>query len=306
MPQSQQAFHVFDLRQAVDRFLDYLVVEAGLSENTILAYRADLNKFVTHLDRKRIDIRKLTPVQIQEFLRSLSVAGLAISSIARHLAAVRMFLKYLYMTAAVDRDVTTLIDSPKKWKNLPNVVHYKQISALLEAPDPEEAAYLRDRAILELLYATGMRVSELVTLNTGSVNPTVGYVRVIGKGRKERIIPVGTAALDALEDYVTMFRPTLVGPDSDDALFLSRTGRPLDRTAAWRIVVKYAERIGMTGRITPHTLRHSFATHMLQGGADLRVVQELLGHADVTTTQIYTHVDRSHLKQIHRRYHPLQ
>lgn len=295
-----------DLDEAIDRFLDYLVVEAGLASNTIIAYRRDLNKFTYHLDHHQIDIRHVTPLQIQGFLRSLSEAGLAISSIARHLATVRMFLRYLHVAGLLERDVTTLIDSPKKWKYLPHVAHYKQIAALLESPDPEDPAHLRDRAILELLYATGMRVSELVTLKTDSINSTVGYLRCIGKGGKERIIPVGAPALEAVDEYVKILRPALASPKSADALFLSRTGRPLDRTNAWRIVVKYAERIGMAGRITPHTLRHSFATHMLQGGADLRVIQELLGHVDVTTTQIYTHVDRSHLKQIHRRYHPLQ
>jgi integrase/recombinase XerD len=297
---------VLDVRQNIPLFLDFLTIECGLADNTILAYRRDLTKFSDYSETRRIDVRTLTPTQLQGFLVQLDEDGLALSSIARHYAAVRMFLRYLYLEKKVDRDITTIVESPKKSKPLPKVMHYSQVEALLDAPDPADPPYLRDKAILETLYATGMRVSELVGLKTDSMNLKVGYVRVFGKGNKERIIPVGRVAIDAVEKYQTILRPAMTGPKSDDGLFLSRTGRPLDRTMCWRIVKKYARRAGLHDSVTPHTLRHSFATQLLAGGADLRMVQEMLGHVDVTTTQIYTHVDRSHLQKAHAQFHPFQ
>jgi len=297
---------VLDVRQNIPLFLDFLTVECGLADNTILAYRRDLTKFADYTENGRIDVRTLSPTELQGFLIRLHDDGLALSSIARHYAAVRMFLRFLYLEKKVDRDITSIVESPKKSKPLPKVMHYSQVEALLDAPDPADPPYLRDKAILETLYATGMRVSELVGLKIDSINLKVGYVRVFGKGNKERIIPVGRLAIAAVEKYITILRPALTGPKTDDALFLSRTGRPLDRTMCWRIVKKYARRAGLHDSVTAHTLRHSFATQLLAGGADLRMVQEMLGHVDVTTTQIYTHVDRSHLQKAHAKYHPFQ
>jgi integrase/recombinase XerD len=197
-----------------------------------------------------------------------------------------------------------LMESPKRWRSIPNARRYEQVAKLLNAPEPSFEFYLRDRALLELLYATGMRVSEVVHLSVDQVNRKLGYVRCIGKGRKERIIPVGRYAIDALDRYLDLLRPRLLGDHHTTALFLSRTGRPLDRTNMWRVVRKYARLADIEGALSPHTLRHCFATHLLAGGADLRIVQELLGHADVSTTQVYTHVDEAQLKQVHRKYHP--
>jgi integrase/recombinase XerD len=231
---------------------------------------------------------------------------LAISSIARHLAAVKMFLRYLAMTGLSSHDITSMLESPRKWFNLPHTLHYKQVNALLAAPNLDDAFGLRDRAILELLYATGLRVSELVGLDLGSINGSVGYLRCIGKGRRERIVPVGQAAIESVDEYKHGLRTRLDRTGRAAALFLSRTGRRLEREACWRLVKKYVARAGLAERTSPHTLRHCFATHLLEGGADLRMVQEMLGHVNVATTQIYTHVDRARLKSIHERFHPRQ
>ncbi len=290
----------------VKRFLDYLFVECGLAGHTIVAYQADLCRFWNTVDSLGVDRDDIDIDLVRHHLVTLRDEGLSVASIARHLAAIKMFLRFLYAEKALRRDVASLIESPKKWRNLPTTLHYRDVEALLEAPDEAGEFFLRDKAVLELLYATGMRVSELVDLTLDRLNFAVGYVRVIGKGRKERIIPMGSAAIAALRSYLDVLRPQLLGPHSRDAVFLSRTGRPLDRSAVWRAVRKYARDAGIKKKVSPHTLRHCFATHLLQGGADLRVVQELLGHADVATTQIYTHVDDARLKSVHQRYHPRQ
>lgn len=241
---------------------------------------------------------------VQNHLINLQRRGLGVSSIARHFAAVKMFIRFMFAEGLVLHDVASLMEAPKKWRNIPDVLHVSQVDALLSAPDPADEFYLRDRALLELLYATGLRVSEVADLTLEQLNLTIGYLRCIGKGGKERIVPIGRMAIDAVQEYLDILRPRLVGGEYTDAVFLSRTGRPLDRTNVWRLVRKYGREAGLAKNVSPHTLRHSFATHLLVGGADLRVVQELLGHADVTTTQLYTHVDPSHLKYVHRKCHP--
>ena len=290
----------------VKRFLDYLFVECGLAGNTVEAYKRDLCRFWNTVKQLGVDLEEINIDVVQQHLIGLREEGLGVASIARHLAAIKMFLRHLYGEKTLRRDVASLIESPKKWRYLPTTLHYNDVDALLEAPDENGEHYLRDKAILEMLYATGMRVTELVDLTMDRINFQVGYVRVIGKGRKERIIPVGSAALTALEHYLKILRPQLSTFRSGKAVFLSRTGRPIDRSTVWRIVRGAARDAGISKKVSPHTLRHSFATHLLQGGADLRVVQELLGHADVVTTQIYTHVDESRLKSVHRQYHPRQ
>jgi len=290
----------------VKRFLDYLFVECGLAGNTVSAYQADLCEFWDEVTERRPDVADLTIQDVQQHLISMQHRGLALNSIARHVAAIRMFLRHLQADGALRRDVVSLLDSPKKWKTIPQTVHERQVDALLNAPDSAEEYCLRDRALLELLYATGIRVSEAVGLTCGQLDLKVGYLRCLGKGGKERIIPIGTSAVRALLAYLRRLRPSLLRQHSRDALFLSRTGRPLDRTSMWRLVRKYAAIAGLGRKITPHTLRHCFATHLLAGGADLRIVQELLGHADVSTTQVYLHVDEARLKEVHRRCHPRQ
>jgi len=290
----------------VKNFLDYLFDECGLAGSTVTAYQRDLGEFWNDVVPRCGEIERVSMPDVQQHLIALQQRGLAVSSIARHVSAIRMFLRYLYGQGVLRRDLASLLEAPKKWSTIPVTIHEKRVDALLAAPDPQDEYYLRDRAMLELLYATGLRVSEAVDLSCGQINLDVGYVRCMGKGRRERIVPVGRSAIRALRAYLERQRPALAGSHTGDALFLSRTGRPLDRTNVWRLVRKYAEGVGLEGKFSPHSLRHCFATHLLGGGADLRIVQELLGHADVSTTQVYLHVDEARLKEIHRQFHPRQ
>lgn len=291
---------------AVKQFLDYLFVECGLSGATIVAYQSDLVRFWSTVEALGVDREDIDIDVVRQHLVELRDSGLGVSSIARHLAAIKMFLRFLFAQKLIRNDVASLIESPKKWRNLPDTLHRLDLERMLELPDETGELQLRDKALIELLYATGMRVTELVELTFDRLNLVVGYVRVMGKGRKERIVPVGSAALAAVQEYLQHLRPQLAGYHSADRVFLSRTGRPLDRSAVWRVVRKFAVQAGIHKHVSPHTLRHCFATHLLQGGADLRVVQELLGHADVATTQIYTHVDTERLKSVHQKFHPRQ
>jgi integrase/recombinase XerD len=290
----------------VKRFLDYIFIECGLAGSTVTAYQRDLNEFWNHLIERDVDPADISIEDVQQHLMRLHQRGLGVASIARHLASIKVFLRHLHAECVLRRDVSSLIESVRKWRNLPDTHRYEQIEALLSAPDPTDEFYLRDRALLELLYATGMRVSEVVDLAPEQMNLTLGYVRCMGKGRKERIIPIGRAAIQAVQEYLEELRPCLLGERHTTNLFLSRSGRSLDRTNIWRLVRKYARGAGIKTKLSPHTLRHCFATHLLTGGADLRIVQELLGHADVATTQIYTHVDDERLREVHRRFHPRQ
>jgi integrase/recombinase XerD len=291
---------------AVERFTVYLRTECGLASTTLEAYGRDLAELEAFVSRQRLDLGDLDFRVIQGHLMACKERGLALASIARRMATLKVFLRFCFGQRLIARDMASILETPRRWRNLPRPLNMKAVDALLGSLDPEEAYYPRDRAILELLYATGVRVSELAGLSLSSINLDIGYLRVFGKGGKERVVPVGRAAIEALREYLAGLRLRLVKPPDRGALFLSRTGRPLDRTAVWRLVVRHARRAGFQGKLSPHTLRHCFATHLLVGGADLRVVQALLGHADVTTTEIYTHVDRSRLKSIHQKYHPRQ
>jgi len=286
-------------------FLNYLVSECGLSTNTIMAYGRDLDRFGQFCQQEHVtDAISLTPVDVQGFARHLSKESLASSSIARHLVTLRMFLRFHLLSGLTQTDMISMLEMPKTWRRLPQVLSRGRTSELIEAVARESHYYLRDRALLELLYATGMRASEAADLKLKDVNFQIGYLRCIGKGRKERIIPVHEQALQLLKEYLQQLRPKLLGEKQCEHVFISRTGRTLSRIEIWRIVRKAAVTAGMKGKVTPHTLRHCFGTHLLQGGADLRSVQEMLGHADVATTQIYTHVDQEHLRNIHKKYHP--
>lgn len=295
----------FPLGSEVKRFLDYLSVEAGLSNNTILGYGRDLKCFLEYCQSRRIDkLRQIRPSLIHEFLIKLSREEKIESSIKRSLVAIRMFLRYARSWGLIEDDFTTILESPKVWQKLPCVCSEQQVVNLLESPDKKEPYYLRDKAILELLYATGARAAEVATMKISNLNLDIGYLRCIGKGNKERIIPMGKAAIAAVRDYLSELRPRLANVLSEDFLFLSRTGRSLSRIEIWRMVKKYALRAEMPKNLTVHTLRHCFATHLLSGGADLRSVQEMLGHVDISTTQIYTHVDQGRLRKIHKEFHP--
>jgi integrase/recombinase XerD len=229
-----------------------------------------------------------------------------VASVARQLACIRRFLRFLHQTHRLDDDPALSVEAPKRWSHLPICLNIRQTRDLLEAPQPHEELALRDIAMLELLYATGLRASELCDLRMEDLHVPLGFLRCLGKGGRERIVPIGRPAVEALEGYLHHLRPGLVSAHTEGQVFLSRTGRPLQRGTVWELVTKYARRAGLSRRTSPHTLRHTFASHLLQGGADLRIVQELLGHASVVTTQVYTHVDRSRLKAIHQRFHPRQ
>lgn len=277
-----------------------------MAHNSLLAYESDLRDLSHFLKADGVDdVQQVKLTHVQAWLKALSDRGFAISSIARKLAALRMYWKYLYANSRVLDDPVNLLESPKLWHRLPRIVDTSQVNALLDAPGDDDALELRDRAILELFYACGLRVSELAGLKIGDVNLQVGFVRCIGKGRKERIVPVGRLAAEALQEYLAALRSRLVKDPAQDRIFVSRTGKPLDRHNIYRLVQRYAKRAGITVKMTPHSLRHCFASHLLAGGADLRIVQELLGHASVVTTQIYTHVDRDRLKRIHEKFHPM-
>jgi len=293
------------LSQSVRDFLDYLTVEAGLSNNTVLAYGRDLKSFLEYCRSQNVSrLQQIKPALIQKYLQVLSRAEKSESSIKRCLVAIRMLLRFAKLTGRVEDDFTAILEGPKLWQKLPTICSKQQVINLLNAPSPDEPFYLRDKAILELLYATGVRASELAGLKTSDLNLDIGYLRCLGKGSRERVIPVGKAAIAATVEYLRELRPKLARSHSADFLLLSRTGLPLSRIEIWRLVKKYAIRAGMPRNLTVHTLRHCFATHLLTGGADLRSVQEMLGHVDIATTQIYTHVDQERLRRIHKEFHP--
>jgi len=300
-----EKLEVLPLGRHVKGFLGYLTVEAGLSENTVLAYGRDLKSFLEYCESNRVaSLKEISPTIIRSYMRTLTQGQKSEGSLKRALVAIRMFLRFAKLMDLVEDDFTGVLESPKLWQRLPVVCSKKQVMDLLNAPNPAEPFYLRDKAMLELLYATGIRAGELANLKTSDLNVDIGYLRCLGKGNRERVIPVGKAAISATVEYLTHLRPQLAKPFSSNFLLLSRTGRPMSRIEIWRLVKKYAVRAGMPRNLTAHTLRHCFATHLLTGGADLRSVQEMLGHVDIATTQIYTHVDQERLREIHRKFHP--
>ncbi len=353
----------FAIGKHVNAFLTYLYVEAGLSQNTILAYGRDLKNFLEFCNKRKIkNLRQIDPRLIQSYQMTLAKHERCETTIKRSLVAIRMFLRFCRLNKLIADDFKSILDGPKLWQKLPTICSKGKIFELLDAPDPKEPYYWRDRALLELLYATGVRASEVAGLKISDLNLDIGYIRCLGKGRRERVIPLGKTAIQAVNDYLLNLRPKLAtgkggyvkqGSNDEkpiekgrrenqknesrsvkvkcsaskndynyessivksqaksenrdnnaDFLFLSRTGRPLGRIEVWRLIKKYAARAGMPKKLTVHTLRHCFATHLLAGGADLRSIQEMLGHVDIATTQIYTHVDQERLRKIHKQFHP--
>jgi len=289
----------------IDLFLSHLGVERGLSPNTLEAYSRDLLQFLDYLEGKGVrHLGEVTPVHIQGFLAHLRSRSLSPRTAARRLAAVRSFFRFLVRERHLDRNPTAPLRSPKLGRSLPKALGSEEVQAVLSAAHGEDPVDLRNRAMLELLYATGMRVSELVGLDVRSVSFMTGTVQVRGKGGKERVIPVGQYALEALRLYLEKGRRALVKDLDPPALFLNRSGKRLTRQGFWKILKQVTRRAGLQKDVTPHMIRHTFATHLLEAGADLRAIQEMLGHADISTTQIYTHVIRQRLKEIHRRCHP--
>jgi len=286
-------------------FSDYLTLEVGSSPNTVEAYLRDVRRLAEWAVAHRADVPdRVTARLLRDFIYHLKDAGLAASSIRRQISAVRTYFRFLVGEGKVKADPSEGLETPKGWRRLPEVLSVSEVESLLGAPNPDEPLAWRDRALLELGYGTGARVSELVGLVVDDVAFDEALVRLFGKGRKERLVPIGRRALGAVAIYLREVRPGLDRGQSEARLVLNARGRPLTRVGAWGVIKKAAQRAGLVKRVTPHTLRHSFATHLLEGGADLRAVQEMLGHADLSTTQIYTHVDREYLRTVHRKYHP--
>jgi len=289
----------------LNEFLTHLLIERGLSPNSYEAYRRDLTSYHGHLNKQGISAFAGAKRQdVQSFIASLRRRGLAPSSIARHVSAVRIFHRFLISEGLAKADPTEHVRVPKQPRRLPVVLNRQEISSLLDQPDHTTHLGLRDRAILEFMYATGLRASELLNFRKPDLLFDTGLSRIFGKGGKERLVPVGRQAINIIRNYLHRVRPTLATADSGEVLFLNARGRKLSRMGLWKILDIYVGLAGLDKKVSPHTIRHSFATHLLEGGADLRAVQEMLGHVDITTTQIYTHVDRKYLKDMYTRYHP--
>lgn len=286
----------------VESYIDAVWMERGLAENTLAAYRTDLRRFSTWLVERDRDLLTATRADVLEYLANLAAAPPR--SVARRLSSLRRFYQYLMRHARIDEDPCARVEAPRIGRSLPTTMSEAEVEALLEAPDPAIREGLRDRTMLELIYATGLRVSELVNLRLGQINYQQGVVRIVGKGGKERLVPLGESALDWLERYLREARPQLLAAGHGDALFPSPRGGAITRQAFWYAIKRYATIAGISKPISPHSLRHAFATHLLNHGADLRVVQLLLGHSDISTTQIYTHVAKERLKQLHAVHHP--
>jgi integrase/recombinase XerD len=287
-------------------FRAYIKSERGLAANTLLAYGRDLDRFARWFAAARPgDHRRLSVQDFSRFVSAMREEKLAPPTIARHLVALKVFYRFLKLEGHIKDNAAELLGSPGLWDRLPHVLSSAQVEALLRAPRPSDRYYLRDRALLETLYATGARASEVAGLTLRDVHLEQACARCHGKGDKQRLVPLGKPCVDALRTYLTELRPKLCVRDPEaQALFLSRGAKPLSRIMVWVLVKKYVRQAGIAGKVSPHTLRHSFATHLLEGGADLRIVQELLGHANINTTQHYTHVDRKRLQAIHRKFHP--
>ncbi len=293
------------MKKLVEEFLNYLSIERGLAVNSISSYRRDLNNYIKYLEKNKIgSFSETKRNNITNFMLYLKDKGLNSSSIARALVATKVLYRFLVNEGYLKDDVTSVFTLPKIWRKLPQVLRPEEVEKLLRSPNLRTKLGIRDKAALELMYATGMRVSEIAGLKLNDLNLDMRFVKCTGKGQKERIIPLGTYAVQALTKYIDKARPGLLKQKDELHLFLSRLGRKISRQTFWKAVKAYAKKSRIKKEITPHTLRHSFATHLLERGADLRTLQEMLGHSDISTTQIYTHIDKERLKQIHRKFHP--
>ncbi|MGM9929852.1 MAG: site-specific tyrosine recombinase XerD [Bacillus sp. (in: firmicutes)] len=288
-------------------FIHFLTVEKGLAKNTLISYERDLKSYLKYMNKveqifRWNDVRR---VNILHFLAKLKEDGKSTKTIARHIASIRSFHQFLLRDKQCDQDPTVHIDTPQPERTLPKVLSMEEVEALMDSPKGMDPFGLRDQAMLEIMYATGMRVSELINLDLADVHSAMGFVRCVGKGNKERIIPIGKTALNAVELYLAKGRTALASKNhKSDALFLNHHGKRLSRQGFWKILKKLAQGANIQKELTPHTLRHSFATHLLMNGADLRSVQEMLGHADISTTQIYTHISNARLKDVYTKFHP--
>ena len=289
----------------IERFDDFLALEQGASVQTSKAYSLDIARFVTYATVKGATAPpNVSARALREYVYHLKDLGLAPASIRRNVSAVRTYFKFLVGEGYVVRDPSERLETPKRWRTLPEVLGVEEVEKLLTAPSLDEPLAFRDRAMLELAYGAGLRVSEWISLGVRDVMLRDHLVRVFGKGAKERLVPIGRKAIGAIAVYLRELRPSLERGEGKGVLFLNARGQPLSRMGAWKILRKYVNQAGITKPVSPHTLRHSFATHLLEGGADLRAVQEMLGHVDISTTQIYTHIDREYLRSVHKQFHP--
>jgi len=289
-------------QQSIDLFVDALWLESGLSKNTLSAYRSDLSRFAKFLGKT--DLLAVQAAQLQLYLAALLADGVRSSSSARALSTLKRFYRYLVRESKITTDPTSDIAPPKLGRPLPSSLSEAQVEALLDSPDIQTDLGLRDRAMLETLYASGLRVSELVALSFLEINMDVGVIRVIGKGNKERLVPVGESALEWIQKYLSIARPNLVKSSPCDQVFITARGKGMTRQAFWHLIKRYAAQASIEQKLSPHTLRHAFATHLLNHGADLRSVQMLLGHSDLSTTQIYTHIANERMQRMHSQHHP--
>jgi integrase/recombinase XerD len=293
------------LDHLADRFVTYLVVEKGLSRNTVAAYTRDLGLYLDFLSHKGVTrIADSDTVLILKHLIALRDSGLGRKSRARHLVTLRGFYRFLVQEKLLDDNPAQLVDLPKAGRKLPHVLRLEEVIRLVDAPDPSKPLGLRDAAMLELLYAAGLRVSELVTVRLANIDLEACFVRTLGKGSKERVVPIGQEAKKKVDAYLTSGRPALLRGKLSSFLFVTRSGRPMTRQGFWKLFKAYTTTAYLSDQVTPHTIRHTFASHLLERGADLRTVQVMLGHADISTTQIYTHIAQERLKAVHTKYHP--
>jgi integrase/recombinase XerD len=291
--------------QLADQYLNYILVEKGLAKKTIESYSRDVVRFLGFLNKKGIDtVGKIDTKEILQYLIHLRACGLGTRSRARHLVTLRGFFKFLVQEKIIELSPAQLVELPKQGQKLPDVLSQSEIELLLSSPDRTIPTGVRDAAMIELLYAAGLRVSELTLLKLQDVNLEACFTRVFGKGSKERVVPFGRYARESLDLYIQHARPLLLKSFTSPFLFVARAGNPMTRQGFWKLLKRYGLKAGIPKNITPHTLRHSFASHLLEGGADLRTVQVMLGHVDISTTQIYTHVARKHLKEMHEKFHP--
>ena len=291
------------MKKYISEYTDFLKIEKRQSQNTVESYRRDVSRFVKYLSNNQLGGVKTSDVRsFLVFLRNKE--GLAPSSVARCLSSLKSFYNFLYVESLIAENPIETIASPRPWRKLPNVMSMQEVDALIAAPDINTLAGVRDLAMLELMYATGLRVSELVSLKMSAVNLEVGYLRSLGKGSKERVVPIGDIAKTTIENYVINARPLFQKKYTSEDLFLTRFGNAMTRQGFWKILKKYSIKAKIVGIVSPHTLRHAFATHLLERGADLCSVQKMLGHADISSTQIYTHVLRERMRWVHERFHP--
>ncbi len=289
---------------SLDEFLAYSSIEKGLAANSLAAYRRDLTRLARFLAERKLELAGARAEDLRDFLSELYGAGMNARSVARYLSSIRGLYGYLIERGTVSDDPTAQLQTPKRWKSLPKYLTLDEVELLLEAPDPDTPLGSRDAAMLQLLYATGLRVSELVQVKTAGLDTKMGSVRTVGKGDKTRLVPVGRSALEAIDDYMVRFRDVILKKAASEYLFVTARGTAMTRQAFWKLLRRYGLEAGIGGVIAPHVLRHSFATHLLERGADLRSLQLMLGHADISTTEIYTHVLRSRMRAIYDQYHP--